>query len=202
MSQEPTTVGNWKDALGSDARAYYDKVFSPTYQGWVRRVNKTPLTILVWGPGQNGGELYAKRVQIRDELRREGHAAVFSEEVDQDLPVADLSAKARELLQALSADFIVVIDGSYGANSEVHDFGGFYQEIGSKMLIFVDSVTKEGYSYKGLLSILSDLYGNVETYEYPKDIHECHLLGKVRTKVKVLRWAKFESALRQSDERE
>jgi len=73
-------------------------------------------------------------------------------------PAPDLSAKARELLQAIAADFIVILQGSPGSIAEVHDFAGFIREIGSKMLIFIDERAQEGYSDTGALHELKTLY--------------------------------------------
>lgn len=51
------------------------------------------------------------------------------------------------------------------------------------MLVFIDNRHQDGYSFKGALRELRTLYNNVETYEYPKDIHECNLVASVLKKV-------------------
>ncbi|MCI0478758.1 MAG: hypothetical protein L0Y55_21145, partial [Anaerolineales bacterium] len=61
--------------LSPRAQEYFNQVFKPQYEKLQRAVQQTPLVILVWGPGASAGDLYQKRVQIRDELRRRGHAA-------------------------------------------------------------------------------------------------------------------------------
>jgi len=179
--------------MSARAKEYFDTVFMPQYQAVLDQVRQTPLVILVWGPGEGAGDLYRKRVAIRDELRRRGHAAVFSEEIS---GPAGLSQKMIEFLQAQKADFIVVMQASYGAVAEVHDFAEF-RVISAKMLIFVDEKAADGYSYRGALAELKTLYNNVETYKYPDDIAQCNLLTKVMAKVDVMqmvKWRAIESA--------
>src|SRR2546425_12452927 len=91
-------------AMSARARSHYEKRFLSKYQRYLKQVSETPLTLLIWGPGPSGGDLYEKRLQIRGQLRERGFAAIFSEEVEADCPVPGLSWKAKELLQALSAD--------------------------------------------------------------------------------------------------
>jgi hypothetical protein len=175
--------------LSPRARAYFEQVFKPQYEKLQRAVQQTPLAILVWGPGASAGDLYQKRLQIRDELRRRGHAAFFSEELEGMSPTT-LSQKGIEFLQAQAADLIVVIQASYGSVAEVHDFAE-HRVINFKMLIFIDEQATDGYSYRGALQELKTLYNNVETYRYPEDIRECRLLTKVLAKVNVLQMVKY-----------
>ncbi|MFC1719057.1 hypothetical protein ACFL6S_35725 [Candidatus Poribacteria bacterium] len=179
------------EPMSLEAQKFYKESFLPQYEALIKDVERTPLVIMIWGPGPTGGDLYKKRLQILNSLRDSGHVALLSEEVDRDLPVEHIPANARELLQAMKANFIVVIQGSPGSIAEVHDFGGLLRELGPKMLIFIDERSQEGYSFAGLLTELTTLYGNVETYEYPKDINECFLLQKVRAKIQVLQFAEW-----------
>ncbi len=175
--------------LSPRAKEYFNNVFKPKYDALEQAVKQTPLAILVWGPGASAGDLYQKRLQIRDELRRRGHAAFFSEELEdssQGLP----SQKGIEFLQAQAADLIVVMQASYGSVAEVHDFAE-HRVINFKMLIFIDEKATDGYSYRGALAELKALYNNVETYKYPEDIVQCHLLTKVVEKVNVLQMVKY-----------
>jgi len=171
------------------AKEYFKQVFKPQYAKLQQAVQQTPLAILVWGPGASAGDLYRKRVQIRDDLRRRGHAAFFSEELEAMSPTT-LSQKGIEFLQAQAADLIVIMQASYGSVAEVHDFAE-HRVINYKMLIFIDEKATDGYSYRGALSELKTLYNNVETYKYPDDIAKCHLLTKVIDKVNVLQMVKY-----------
>lgn len=175
--------------LSPRAKEYFNTVFKPKYEQLQQAVQQTPLAILVWGPGASAGDLYQKRLQIRDELRRRGHAAFFSEELGDSTPTS-LSQKGIEFLQAQAADFIVVMQASYGSVAEVHDFAE-HRVVNFKMLIFIDERAVDGYSYRGALTELKTLYNNVETYKYPDDITQCHLLTKVLEKVNVLQMVKY-----------
>jgi hypothetical protein len=145
--------------------------------------------ILVWGPGMGAHDLYGKRIfkkrqQIRDELRRRGHAAFFSEELE-GRGDKGKSIKAIEFAQAQAADLIVVMDASYGSVAEVHDFAPS-RVVNFKMLVFIDESAKDGYSYRGALKDLDEAYDNVKTFKYPEDIVDCHLLGRILKKVDAL----------------
>ncbi len=175
--------------LSPRAKEYFNTVFKPKYEQLQQAVRQTPLAILVWGPGASAGDLYQKRLQIRDELRRRGHAAFFSEELEGSAPES-MSQKGIEFLQAQAADLIVVMQASYGSVAEVHDFAE-HRVINFKMLIFIDERAADGYSYRGALTELKALYNNVETYKYPDDITQCHLLTKVLQKVNVLQMVKY-----------
>lgn len=181
--------------LSPEAREFYERSFLPRYRELLDRVNRTPLAVLVWGPGPSGGDLYLKRVQIINALRAVGVTALFSEDIDEDQPQPGISARDRELAQALAADCIVALAASPGALAEVHDFAGFTTDIAPKMLVFLDRRHAQGYSAQGSLQDLQNLYGNVETYRYPDDIRRCSLLGKVEDKVGVLRRAKWRASL-------
>jgi hypothetical protein len=176
--------------MSPKAREHFE-AFQRRYRELREEVNKTPLVVLIWGPGPKGGELFKKRQQIRGRLRKRGDVAVFSEELDRACADFKASARARELLQAQAADFIAVIYGSPGAIAEVHDFGSFLVELGSKMLVFIDSRYRGSYRYAGLLTELKAKFSNVESFEYPKDITECHLVAAVEKRLENLRWAKW-----------
>jgi len=101
-----------------------------------------------------------------------------------------MSQKGIEFLQAQASDFIVVMQASYGSVAEVHDFAE-HRVINFNMLIFIDERATDGYSYRGALTELKTLYNNVETYKYPDDITQCHLLTKILQKVNVLQMVKY-----------
>ncbi len=181
--------------LSPAARAYFEQIFKPGLTAMQAEVARTPLIILVWGPGPGNPALYNKRVQIRDELRRCGHAAFFSEDL-QDFKPDTYSQKAIEFLQARNADFIVVMQVSYGSVAEVHDFSDD-GVIARKMLIFISDKNTDGYSYQGALSELKALYNNVETFREPDDIQSCRLKTRVFEKVNVLQMVKWRAQKKQ-----
>src|SRR6476620_9692518 len=109
--------------MSDSARQYYDTVFKRRYRSILEDARRTPLAVLIWGPGVNGGDLYTKRLQIRDALRMKDIAAVFPEEVGDSGASECPSLKFIEMMQAFAADFIVVIQASAGSIAEVHDTG-------------------------------------------------------------------------------
>jgi hypothetical protein len=136
---------DWRAAQMSPQAQAHLQDFLARYGARVREVEQMPLIVLVWGPGEKGGDLYEKRLQIRDFLRQCGDAAVFSEEIDAACAPLNLSSRAREFLQAKEADFIIVLYGSPGAVAETHDLGPFLEELGRKILIFIDGQHVHGY---------------------------------------------------------
>jgi hypothetical protein len=164
------------------------------YIRWIREdfaeAKRTRLKVLVWGPGTcAGGKMFEKREQIRDRLRRNfDDAALFSEELDEVCRQFSASSRVNELFQAHRADFILALYSSPGSIAEVHDMA---KTLGWKMLIFIDSRHVESYGFKGLLGELKSSFNNVETFEYPTDIDECHLMAAVVNKLEPLRIAKW-----------
>lgn len=179
--------------LSPQAQQYYEQVFKPRLAAMQDQVARTPLAVLVWGPGPSNLGLYNKRLQIRDELRRRGHAAFFSEEL-QALKPTDYSQKAIEFLEASAADLIVVMQVSYGSVAEVHDFSD-YRVVNGKMLIFISDRATDGYSYQGALTELKALYNNVETFHEPDDIVSCRLKTLVLYKINVMQMVKWRATV-------
>jgi hypothetical protein len=178
-------------AKSPEAKKAFEEEFLPRLKLLREQVRKTPLHVLVWGPGETGGLLYEKRRQIRDYLVKMGHDANFSEEIPSEVSEEDsLSQKTEEFIQARIADLIIVLQSSYGSVAEVHDFID-YESIARKLLVFIDEKACDGYSYRGALGELDRRYGNVEKYRYPEDIKECHLLTKVLKRVYPMQERKF-----------
>jgi hypothetical protein len=203
-AEKPASILDWESVLLTKrARAHFDECFLPRYKQLLASIDQTALTVLVWGPGPSAGNkgrrqgiaaagaLYAKRVQIRGELRRRGITALFSEEVTAVATAGVHSLAAQELAQAEAADLIVVLQCSVGSTAEVHDFGRLGNAIVSKLLVFVDARALTGYSYGALLKSMQERFNNVRTYKYPSDITECHLLEDVLKQVNLVREAKW-----------
>jgi hypothetical protein len=152
--------------------------FEAQREKFARRTQNYSLNILVWGPNPKSGSPAAKkRIEIRDELRKQGHNAMFSE----DLPVkpceTHLSQKAREFAQAQAADLIVImVEGAPGALGEMHDFCG-NPELAPKIYVLIPHVYSDGYSAKGVIQDLSDGYGGVCWYK-ACDLEQCNVLTK------------------------
>jgi hypothetical protein len=171
------------------ARKYLDQ-YSKKVKRLEDQIKRIPFVVLVWGPGEQGGALFEKRRQIKEKLLGDGYAAVFSEDLEHLFSGSTLSARGRELLEAVKADMIVLLYGSPGAIAELHDFAQF-RDIGSKMLVFIDSRYVEGYGFKGTLKDLDASYKNVFQYTSPQDLDECHLLTSVQERLNTMRVTKW-----------
>jgi len=141
---------------------------------------RSKLKLLIWGPGASGGAIYKKRCEIRDQLKRLGHQADFSETVwnPQKLRASGLNLSVAEYIQARAYDYIICIMASPGAIGEVHDFSKD-KKLASKMMICVDDIHRSGYSALGALHIFEGLNGKLDWFENPIDIDKCYLSGRV-----------------------
>jgi hypothetical protein len=129
-----------------------------------------------------------KRKQIRDALIKNGHNAMFSENIP--TAKAGLSEKSKEFAQAHAAHFIVVlVEDAPGALAEVHDFCEVRSLI-AKMYVLVPWKYKGGYSSKGALADLSEAYGGVVWYK-EKDLQSCQVLTRVLRRVEARRHIEF-----------
>lgn len=177
--------------MSAEARALFRQV-KRRIERKRQEMKKTPLMVLIWGPGKSGGALYEKRKQIRARLIKEKFAAAFSEDLCK-IPQEGDSLRVEEMIQASEADLVVLLYGSPGSIGEFHDFAQT-KAIVSKMEIFVDSRQKDGYAFAGTLREANVQFGNVHTYVYPDDVTQCHLLGKVLTRLETMRRTKWAMA--------
>jgi hypothetical protein len=169
----------------SDAARLKRAQFDEVYKGFLKQREAIVLSVLVWGPNPNSGSPVAKkRKEIREELRKLGHDAKFSE----DVPIPEdthASQKVRELAQAKAADaLIILLEDSPGALSETHDFCGRL-DIAPKVLVLVPVKYKTGFSAEGLLSDLM-AYGGVYWYK-PAELTSCKVLEQAVTRVEAKR---------------
>jgi hypothetical protein len=126
---ESENAAQGRGVLRSDVR--------PAYEAILASIENTVLNILVWGPGRKGrSALYRKRLEIRDVLRREGHAAIFSEETTT-VAGGKSRLEVQEHAHAEAADLILVIAGSEGSIAQVHDYARS-RRFSSKMHILTD----------------------------------------------------------------
>ena len=173
MSTPSATISLDAVPLSPRAKEIFETKFKPRLAQIQIERTQVPLTILVWGSGPGDAPMYAKRTQIRDELRRLDHAAFFSEDLAA-MKKPGESEKTFEYEQAKSADVIIVLMVSFGSVAEVHDFADD-RDIASKMLVFVSDAATGGYSYQGALTDLKATFRNVETFHAPDDIVSCRL---------------------------
>jgi len=183
MSSELNSLAN---NLSPAARNAFIK-FLARVKNIEKQIVDTALSILVWGPGDQSPDklLYQTRCKIRNELRRQGNAAIFSEEIAnstmQEFPVT-----LSELAQAISADFIVVLMASWGALSEIEEYGRD-PEIASKMLILLPEESRGGFTEQAIFE--KGFHGVV--YFNKRELENHSLVDKVIEKLPALKCAKF-----------
>jgi hypothetical protein len=158
------------------------------------------ITVLVWGPGETGGALYRKRVEIREKLKKLGHEAVFPEDLWNPAAIEEsgLNLMLMEFIQALAIDYIVCLMASPGSVGEVHDFAK-EQKLACKMLICIDREYATGYSAKGALKIFEGYNGRLDWYDNPADISDCHLATRVLKQIENVAFTKQYEHLRTDD---
>lgn len=160
-------------------------------------INRSRLSVLVWGPGEQGDkDLSGKRIQIRNKLRELGHEAEFSEDIltPSVMGAGGINLSVAELLQAREYEYIVTIMGSPGSIGEVHDFCHM-QEIAHKMTICINEEHLSGYNGH-VLRIFEGNHGRIEKFKFPEDITGCHLLGRVVDQVEKCAEAKQDQIAR------
>jgi hypothetical protein len=161
--------------------------------------NRPKLSVLVWGPGsrQTDPRLFKKRLEIRDELRRLGHQADFSEEILTPDVVSSggLNPSIEELLQAVGYECIICLMATPGSIGEVHDFAHI-PRIAVKMTVCVDEAHRKGYSARGALRILEGHNGKVLWYKSPTDLRNCSLASRVLDLVEKFSEAKQDHIVR------
>ncbi len=175
-----------RDALGSTNAP------DPVLLALAREIHlRSTLRILVWGPSASGGDLYEKRVQIKQRLELLGHTVHFSEDVwtSEHLKRSGLNITVAEYIQASCYDFIVCLMASAGSIAEVHDFAK-ERAFAGKMMICADASHKSGYSANGALTIFEGMNGKLDWFTNPTDLIECHLTGRVLEHVEKVRSAK------------
>jgi hypothetical protein len=182
----PMAKGQTPEAA-KEAKRYIDQVLALQ-----AAAKKVPLSILVWGQDPTRDtDIARKRSDIRLALENEGHNAMFSENITSRLDPA-LSEKSKEFIEAISADFtVILIEDSPGASAEVHDFCN-HPKIAPWCLVAVPNKYRAGYSANGAIKDLEDAHNGVFWYD-PADITDCHLLTKVVAKAEALRQMRIRS---------
>ena len=152
---------------------------------------RTPLNILIWGPGESENPIYNKRIEIKNWLNQMGHRADFSEDVwdTEMLTKSGLNLTVAEFLQAKAYDYVVCLMDSPGSIGEVHDFSKS-KSMASKMMICVDSNHKNGYSAQGTLRIFEGNNGKLDWFVFPDDIEKCFLRKRVVEQIQKVAEAK------------
>jgi hypothetical protein len=170
----------------AEAQRHHDEVFVPQIRSIRAEIERTPLSVLVWGPGENG-DLYEQRVKIVNVLRDANINADMSEAVvtnDDQWSIRD-----QEFMQALAADMIVILCASPGSIAELADFSS-NPELAAKMVVFLDSRHKGSYIALGPATSAA-VFGNVLYYDTPDDLISdvlCTHVLKVIRKYQLAKW--------------
>jgi hypothetical protein len=163
--------------------------FTAAYERNLRRLDDIALSILVWGPAPDSDTpVGMKRREIRDALVRQGHNAMFSE----DLPgmAGPASWKSRELAQARAAHLVVILYGdSPGSIAEAHDFCA-HHEIAPKVMVIIPRKFRTGYAGRGAIRDLEQAHGGVFWYT-ERDLSVCNVCRRALVRAQALRSLRF-----------
>ena len=126
-------------------------------------VLKLPLAVVVWGPGPNQTSAAAfTRLQLRDELIRNGHIADFSEDLID--PESPLALPVQQLAHVEAADLVLSIPDSIGSFAEIHDFARL-PAVANKIIAFLNREWADNYSSRSLVELQSQATCAVEPYD-------------------------------------
>jgi hypothetical protein len=139
----------------------------PRIQQALAEVNRTPILVLIWGPGlESTSPLAAVRLQLRALLRAQGHAAYFSEELCEQSN--EHSLRLQQSVQAQQFELIISIPASPGSIAEVHDVATD-RRVGAKLLVFLNEESVQGYSAQSLQAMNTILGCRIAYYPSERD---------------------------------
>lgn len=140
----------------------------PRLTSGLAEVDKTPVAVLVWGPGISSSSPLAEcRLRLRTELRRRGHAAMYSEELCD--PGCSFSIRLQQLVQAQAFDLVVSIPCTPGSIAEIHDFSTD-RRVHGKTLVFLNREHLGGYSEQSLAAVSTVMSCRIEYYPNESDV--------------------------------
>jgi hypothetical protein len=155
------------------------------------------LKILVFGPQvhtpsaeERVAKLQAKRVQIREHLEADGHLVKYAEElVDPSIGVPGGDAFFQELVIMREYDMIVNIVDQPGSIVEA-TMMAMKTHLASKAMLFLDAAYAGGLVSQTCNSA-ADLGAHLQHFHYPRDLDDCHLLGHVADRVRLVQKMKY-----------
>lgn len=150
--------------------------FEAQYKAFLTEIQKTSLSILVWGPNTSlTSPIAEKRMEIRQKLMDLGHNAMFSEDIS--IHADNISAKSKEFAQARVAHLIIIlVEDAPDALAEAHDFCN-HPNIAPNVYVMIPKKYETGYSAQGAIKDLSDAYGSVYWYE-EDELGSCNVLNQ------------------------
>lgn len=179
---------NPPEGLTPQGRIEWDR-FLEVYKAILKRAENISLSILVWGPDPQGDSpVSTKRKEIREELIKLGHNAMFSESIPKD--ESGVSEKSKEFAQALAVHLIIIlVEDSPGALAEAHDFCN-HPEIAPKVYVLIPRRYRKGYSARGAIKDLEDAHGGVFWYA-DGDLLQCNVCSHALRRAEALRQLRF-----------
>lgn len=150
-----------------------------------KNIKSIKLKILIFGPDPKGSTtdpritaLRNKRIQIRDHLVKEGHAACFPEDSLGSNPTSPVdNAALAEVLLMKEYDIIIALIGTHGASTEAGQIS-VKADFAAKSLLFICDEHIKGYPYQAC-KLAEQLGAILKTFSYPNDLTNCHLLTHV-----------------------
>lgn len=155
------------------------------------------LKILVFGPQvhtpsgeERVAKLQAKRIQIREHLEADGHIVAYAEDlVDPSIGVPGGDAFFQELVIMREYDMIVNIVDQPGSIVEATMIA-MKTHLAAKSMLFQDAAYAGGLVAQACNSA-RDLGAHLQSFQYPQDLDECHLLGHVANRVRLVQKMKY-----------
>ena len=131
--------------LSREARVWTRKLL-PRIQARLAEASRVPVGVLIWGPDiSSSSPLASVRAALRRDLRHNGHAAFFSEELCD--ARTGQSIRLQQLVQALEFDIVVSLPCTPGSIAELHDFATD-SRVNAKTLVFLNGAYVGGYAYQ------------------------------------------------------
>jgi len=154
------------------------------------------LKILVFGPNPSTPsgagftkDLANKRVEIKNALIKDGHMAVFPEDLLKGSADPDLdNTFLWEQMLVIEYDMVVNLVGSFGAVSELALFQK--KNLAQKACLFFEKGHMDGLPYSHA-QMIQRLGATLNVYNYPLDLTSCNLMKSVREKANDLKISKF-----------
>lgn len=156
-----------------------------------------PLNILVFGPkpapqapDSRVRDLQEKRLAVRTALENLNHNVDFAEDVvDRTLPPPHDNLVLQELFLQQEYDLVVNVVHTPGTIGEAF-MAAMKPDIAQKTQLFIAEDHLDGLAAQAC-NLASTFGADVNTFTYPGDIVDCHLLTMITIKVRALQIAKY-----------
>lgn len=160
-------------------------------------IGSIKLKILVFGPQvrtlsseERTLNLQNKRIEIRAELEKSGHLVNYAEDlVDPALTGPAANPLMQELVIMSEYDLIINLVGSPGSIVEATTIA-LKPRLAQKASLYLDEDHIDGLVGQACANA-RDIGAHFQTYKYPTDLTDCHLLSHVVARVSVVQKMKY-----------